>query len=89
MAHTETAHHSFVLDADHVLAMATVALGAVALVLLGFSYVAAAWVGLAALAVGAWSQLISATRPERFENIAGITAGALAVAIGLARGGLV
>ena len=89
MAQTQTAHHSFALDRDHALALATVALGAAGLALLAVSYVAAAWVGLATLAVGAWSQLVSETRPERFENIAGITAGALAVAIGLARGGLV
>ena len=87
MAHADTAHRT--LDSDHLLAYATVVLGAAALVLLGVSYVAAAWTGLVTVFLGGWSQLVSRTRPERFENIAGITAGALAVAIGLARGGLV
>jgi len=75
-------------DPDHALALATLTLGGIALVLLAVSHQAAAWAGLLVLVLGGWSQLISQTRPERFENIAGITAGALAVAIGLARGGL-
>lgn len=75
-------------DADHALAYATLVLGSLALVLLAVSHAAAAWTGLATVALGGWSQLVSRTRPERFENIAGITAGALALAVGLARGGL-
>jgi len=74
---------------DRVLAYATLVMGSLALVLLAVSHVAAAWLGLLAVAVGGWSQLVSRTRPERFENIAGITAGALALVIGLARGGLI
>jgi heme O synthase-like polyprenyltransferase len=81
-----TASHT--IDADHALALATLVLGAAALVLLGVSHVAAAWTGLVVVFLGAWSQLVSRTRPERFENIIGATAGALALAIGLARGGL-
>lgn len=76
------------LDADHALAYATLVLGSLALVLLAVSHVAAAWAGLLAVGLGGWSQLVSRTRPERFENIAGITAGALALVVGLARGGL-
>lgn len=76
------------LDRDHALALATISLGALSLVLLAVSHVAAVWVGLVALLLGGWSQLLSRTRPERFENVIGATAGALAVAIGLARGGL-
>jgi hypothetical protein len=76
------------LDSDHVLAYATLALGCIALVLLAVAHEAAAWTGLVTLLVGGWSQLVSRTRPERFENIAGLTAGALALAIGLAQGGL-
>ncbi|MFN2521769.1 MAG: hypothetical protein ABR614_00430, partial [Mycobacteriales bacterium] len=79
-----TSHHT--LDADHALAVATVALGALSLVMLGASYVVSAWLGLLTVFLGGWSQLISRTRPERFENIAGATAGAMALAIGLARG---
>jgi hypothetical protein len=84
--HAPIAHRT--LDRDHALALATLCLGAAGLVLLAFSYVAAAWVGLVGGAVGGYSQLVSETRPERFENIIGITAAALALAIGLARGGL-
>ncbi|GAC1610388.1 MAG: hypothetical protein NVS3B26_16890 [Mycobacteriales bacterium] len=75
------------LDADHALAYGTLVIGSLALILLAMSHAAAAWTGLLAVAVGGWSQLVSRTRPERFENIAGITAGALALAVGLARGG--
>lgn len=76
------------LDVDHALALATALLGAAALVLLAVSHVAAAWTGLIAVFLGGWSQLISRTRPERFENVIGATAGAVALAIALARGGL-
>ena len=86
MQNTQTAHRT--LDTDHALALATFVLGAAALVLLGVNYVAAAWVGLVGVFTGGWSQLISRTRPERFENIIGITAAAVALAVGLARGGL-
>jgi hypothetical protein len=82
-----TAHRT--LDSDHALALATLVLGALALALLGASHVAAAWVGLLTVFLGGWSQLVSRTRPERFENVAGATAGAVALAIALARGGLV
>jgi hypothetical protein len=75
-------------DHDHALAYATLALGCVSLVLLAVAHEAAAWAGLVTMVLGGWSQLVSHTRPERFENIAGITAGALALAIGLAQGGL-
>jgi hypothetical protein len=86
MAHAETTHRT--LDTDHALALGTFVLGAVALVLLGVSHAAAAWAGLVAVFVGGWSQMISRTRPERFENVIGLTMGAVALAVGLARGGL-
>jgi hypothetical protein len=81
--------HARRVDSDHAFAYATLLLGAVAVVLLAVSHQAAAWAGLLTVFLGGWSQLVSRTRPERFENIAGITAGALALAIGLAQGGLV
>lgn len=87
MQHAETAHRT--LDADHALAYATFVLGAAALILLAVSYAAAAWTGLLVVFLGAWSQLVSKTRPERFENVIGATAGAVALAIGLAKGGLI
>ena len=83
-----TASHHLVLDTDHALAAATVTLGALALVLLAVSHEAAAWTGLVVVFLGLWSQLVSRTRPERFENVIGATAGAMALAIGLAQGGL-
>jgi len=82
-----TATHT--LDNDHALALATVTLGGLALLLLAVSHEAAAWTGLFVVLLGGWSQLVSRTRPERFENVVGATAGALALAIGLAQGGLI
>ena len=87
MPHAETAHHT--LDADHALAYATFVLGAAALILLAVSHAAAAWTGLVVVFLGGWSQLVSKTRPERFENVIGATAGAVALAVGLAKGGLI
>lgn len=81
-----TASHIHV-DTDHALAAATVTLGAAALALLAVSHEAAAWMGLAVVFLGLWSQLVSRTRPERFENVIGATAGAMALAIGLSQGG--
>jgi len=86
MQSAQTAHRT--LDTDHVLALVTFVLGAAALVLLAVNYTAAAWVGLAGVFTGGWSQLVSRTRPERFENVIGITMAAVALAIGLARAGL-
>jgi heme O synthase-like polyprenyltransferase len=82
-----TASHISV-DTDHALAALTVTLGAAALVLLAVSHEAAAWTGLVVVFLGLWSQLVSKTRPERFENVIGATAGAMALAIGLSQGGL-
>jgi len=80
--------HLHAVDSDHALAAATLALGALALILLAFSHEAAAWVGLVTVFLGLWSQLISRTRPERYENVIGAGAGAVALALGLAQGGL-
>jgi hypothetical protein len=77
------------LDSDHALALVTFVLGMCALALLAVSHVAASWAGLVCVMLGAWSQLVSRTRPERFENVIGLGAGAVALAVGLARGGLV
>ena len=82
-----TASH-IVVDTDHALAAATITLGAAALLLLAVSHEAAAWTGLVVVFIGLWSQLVSRTRPERFENVIGATAGAMALAIGLSQGGL-
>lgn len=45
------------------------------------------WAGLVALGTGAYSQMISATRGERFLNIIGLGAAAVGFGIGLAHGG--
>ena len=83
-----TASHIHV-DTDHALAALTVTMGAAALILLAVSHEAAAWTGLVVVFLGLWSQLVSRTRPERFENVIGATAGAMALAIGLSQGGLI
>jgi hypothetical protein len=83
-----TASHIHV-DTDHALAAATLTLGAAALILLAVSHEAAAWTGLVVVFLGLWSQLVSRTRPERFENVIGAGAGAIALAVGLAQGGLI
>jgi hypothetical protein len=83
-----TASHIHV-DSDHALAAATLALGALSLLLLAVGHEAAAWAGIVAVFLGLWSQLISRTRPERFENVIGATAGAVALAIALSQGGFV
>ncbi len=83
-----TASHIHV-DTDHALAAATATLGAAALILLAVSHTAAAWTGLIVVFLGLWSQLVSRTRPERFENVIGATAGAVALAIALSQGGLI
>ena len=83
-----TASHRIHIDTDHALAAATITMGAVALMLLAVSHQAAAWTGLVVVFVGLWSQLVSRTRPERFENVIGATAGAVALAIALSQGGL-
>lgn len=46
------------------------------------------WTGLAGLAVGAWSQMISATTAERFVNICAVVLSGIGFMFGLAHGGL-
>ena len=83
-----TASHHIHIDTDHALAALTLTMGAAALILLAVSHAAAAWTGLVVVFLGLWSQLVSRTRPERFENVIGAGAGAIALAVGLAQGGL-
>jgi hypothetical protein len=45
------------------------------------------WFGLVGIAFGAYSQMISATRAERFLNVIGFGAAALGFGLGLAHGG--
>ena len=50
-------------------------------------HVLATSLGLAALVIGLYAQLISATRPERIVIVAGLVAGFVGLALGLAHGG--
>jgi len=53
-----------------------------------WAHIIATWLGLAALLVGLYSQLVSATRQERMLIVTGLVAGFVGVALGLANGGL-
>jgi uncharacterized membrane protein HdeD (DUF308 family) len=52
-------------------------------------HITATATGLAALLVGLYAQMVSATREQRVLIVAGIIAGFVGLAIGLARGGFV
>ncbi|MGZ6827729.1 MAG: hypothetical protein ACXVGH_13140 [Mycobacteriales bacterium] len=77
---------------DAVLAVVTFALGAVGLVLVAVDTQATARTGMALGAVGVLTglagQLLSRTRPERFLDVIGLVAAALAFALGAANAGL-
>jgi hypothetical protein len=53
-----------------------------------WAHVLATWAGLAALVIGLYTQLISATREERVLVVTGLVAAFIGVALGLAHGGL-
>lgn len=53
-----------------------------------WTHIVATWLGLAALLVGLYSQLVSATRQERMLIVTGLVAAFIGVALGLANGGL-
>ena len=52
-------------------------------------YITATATGLAAVAIGLYAQMVSATRVQRVLIVAGIIAGFVGLAIGLSRGGFV
>jgi FtsH-binding integral membrane protein len=54
-----------------------------------WAHVVATWLGLAALVVGLYSQLVSATREERILIVTGLVAAFVGLCLGLAHGGLV
>jgi FtsH-binding integral membrane protein len=81
---------------ENVLSLFTLVAGLVACVM-GFvaNYVVtqpwahiATWLGLAALLVGLYSQLVSATRQERMLIVTGLVAGFVGLCLGLAHGGI-
>jgi hypothetical protein len=52
-------------------------------------HVLASWAGAAALVVGLYAQLISATRAERMVIVTGLVAAFVGAALGIAHGGFV
>ncbi len=83
-------HLSEVHPLDGALAVVTFLLGGVGLTLVTFGGQTADRTGLVLGAVGTvtglWGQLVSRTRPERFLDVIGLVAAALALALGLAFG---
>ena len=80
--HLEDAHAS-----DALLALLTFALGAAGLVLVaGDAMTAGTACGVAGVATGLWGQMVSRTTSERFLDVIGLVAAAVAVAIGLLTG---
>jgi hypothetical protein len=76
-------------DLDHGLATATVALGAIGLLLVAVgAATVGTWLGLLGILVGLSAQMFSRTRAERFVDMAGLLACFLAFAVGASQGGL-
>jgi hypothetical protein len=72
---------------DAGLALVTFALGAVGLLLVAVDAdIAGAVAGAVGVLAGLWGQLVSRTRPERFLDVVGIGACAIAFAVGMAYG---
>jgi deoxyxylulose-5-phosphate synthase len=74
---------------DAGLAVATLAFGVAGLLLVvADANLAGAVVGAIGVLTGLWGQLISKTRPERFLDVIGIGAAAVAFAVGMAYAGI-
>ena len=88
MAHAVRRNRLQSANFDRLLTLATVAFAGCALLLALLQlWEAGAVVGLIAVLLGGWAQLISETRTERFENIIAITLAGVVVAVCLASGG--
>ena len=73
---------------DSLLAVATFALGTAGLIAAAFSaWAPAAWLGAVGVIGGLWGQMISRTTAERFLDVTGMVAAAVAFAVGAAAGG--
>ena len=78
-----------VRTADGLLALGTFSFGAIGLLLIGVDATAAGtWLGVFGVIAGLWGQLISRTRSERFLDVIGLVASALAFSLGALYGGL-
>lgn len=74
---------------DATLALIAFGCGIVGLLMVGVDvHRAGMALGAVGVAAGLWGQLISRTRPERFLDVVGLVAAALAFALGAALGGL-
>ncbi len=76
---------------ENTLAMFTLVAGVVAFAF-GFvvsRHALASWLGLAALLVGLYAQMISATRAERMVIVTGLVAAFVGLALGLAHGAFI
>ena len=72
---------------DAGLAVVTLALGAAGLLLVAVDAdIAGAVAGAVGVVLGLWGQLVSRTRPERFLDVVGLGAAAVAFAVGMAYG---
>jgi len=89
--------HRFILNTDgqshpleNIGAALTAIFGLVAAVCAFFPamHLLGSWTGLAGMATGLWSQMISATTAERFVNISGVVLSGIGLLFGLAHGGL-
>ena len=88
MAHAVRRPHLPQTATDQTLAVATMSLTGAAFVLaLLTAWDAGAVVAALAVVVGGWSQLISRTRAERFENVLALGIAAVILAVCLAGGG--
>lgn len=82
--HLEEAHG---LDAS--LALSAFALGLVGLLLVAVdASIAGMWSGAIGVFAGLWGQLVSRTRSERFLDVIGLVAAAVAFGVGAAYGGI-
>lgn len=74
---------------DGALAVGTLVLGALGLLLVAVDAdIAGAVAGGLGVLTGLWGQLVSRTRPERFLDVIGLGAAAVAFALGMAYGGI-
>ena len=88
MAHAVRRSRLSTAAPDQLLTVATLAFAGSALLLaLLQAWDVGAAVGLMAVLLGGWAQLVSETRTERFENIFAITLAAVVLAVCLASGG--